>query len=195
MQRNSDINMYLNGYNVYKWICVNENYRDRVWQIIPLNFWRIFHNYSTHQWKLLLSKGKFSVMALATCIHNTVNWRIVSKSFRSTCKLPVHYFVIPPLIMAKSKLPTGNISIVGYFNKILNPRKHVDSCERNERQICPSLDDTLWITYLTVFFLLKQWLNKVCQTRMGLSDKHLYLSECPNSRLAVSAFGIFLGHC
>ena len=226
-------------------------------------------------------------MTLATCIHNTVNWHIVSKSFRSTCKLPVHYFVIPPLIMAKIKLPTGNIhcatnrtvpgsipsgvtgdffrgsprrnhvpwgrfslwkwvpgispgikaagayglrpttlvvpnvkkirglnlpgtpwatsaccgmtftftgniSIVGYFNKILIPRKHVDTCEWKERQICPRLGDTLWVDYLT-FFLLKQWPNKVCQTRKGLSDTRFNLSECSDSRLAVSAFGLFPG--
>jgi len=53
--------------------------------------------------------------------------------------------------MAKIKRPTGNIGIVGYFNKILIPRKHVDTCERKERQIFPSFDNTLWIAYLTFF--------------------------------------------
>ena len=56
--------------------------------------------------------------------------------------------------MAIIKLPTGNISIVGYFNKILIPRKHADTRERKERQICPSFNDTLWIAYLTFFYFI-----------------------------------------
>ena len=138
----------------------------------------VFYAYSTTiepiSENFWLNKGTFYVMTQAACIHNAVNWHIVSihnavnwhivsihnavnwhvvsKSFRSTCKFPVHYFIITPLIMAKIKLPTGNISIVGYFNEIFIPWKNVDACELKERQICPSLDDTLWIAYLTFFF-------------------------------------------